>query len=148
MACSSRFPNQLDDDRHPKVSLLRKSYKPKTLRLLSSTFMSRPAAEVSTPTPTVRRSGGTATMAGARPGRYDKYSWITCSFMVLFHVGAVAALFNFTWSGLIVLVATYYVSLAWGIGMAYHRLLTHRSYKTCLLYTSDAADERSSVDLG
>jgi hypothetical protein len=50
--------------------------------------------------------------------------------MVLFHVGAVAALFNFTWSGLIVLLATYYVSLAWGIGMAYHRLLTHRSYKT------------------
>lgn len=77
-----------------------------------------------------RRSGGTATMAGARPGRYDRMAWVTATFMVLFHVGAVLALFNFTWSGLAVLVATYYVSLVFGIGMSYHRLLTHRSYAT------------------
>jgi stearoyl-CoA desaturase (delta-9 desaturase) len=50
--------------------------------------------------------------------------------MSLFHVGAVWALFTFTWSGLAVFFITYYVSLAWGIGMSYHRLLTHRSYKT------------------
>ena len=31
----------------------------------------------------------------------------------------------------------------------YFRLLRYvKSYKGCLLYTSDAADERSSVDLG
>ena len=59
-----------------------------------------------------RRSGGTATMAGARPGRYDKLSLITGSFMVMFHVGAVWALFEFTWSGLAVFFITYYVSLA------------------------------------
>ena len=39
-------------------------------------------------------------MEGARPGRYDKLSWITCFFMTLFHIGAVWALFDFTWSGL------------------------------------------------
>jgi stearoyl-CoA desaturase (delta-9 desaturase) len=50
--------------------------------------------------------------------------------MVVFHIGAVAALFNFTWSGLAVLLITYYISLVFGIGMAYHRLLTHRGYKT------------------
>jgi hypothetical protein len=50
--------------------------------------------------------------------------------MSLFHIGAVWALIDFTWSGVAVLIATYYVSLAWGIGMSYHRLLTHRSYKT------------------
>jgi len=50
--------------------------------------------------------------------------------MTLFHFGAVWALFQFTWSGLAVFFITYYISLSLGIGMAYHRLLTHRSYKT------------------
>ena len=76
----------------------------------------------------------------AQPGRYDKLSWSTAFFMTLFHIGAVWALIDFTWSGVAVLLVTYYVSLSLGIGMAYHRLLTHRSYN-CLLYTSDAADD-------
>ena len=75
-------------------------------------------------------SGGTGTMAGAKVGRYSKVSWITAFFMTLFHVGAVWALIDFTWSGVAVLLVTYYISLGWGIGMSYHRLLTHRSYKT------------------
>jgi len=50
--------------------------------------------------------------------------------MTLFHIGAVWALFQFTWSGLAVFVVTYYIALVYGIGMSYHRLLTHRSYKT------------------
>src|SRR4030095_13706017 len=75
---------------------------------------------------TPKRSGGTATMAGPRPGRYYRFSFITCFFMTLFHIGAVWALFDFTWSGVAVLLATYYVSLAWGIGMWYHRPLTTR----------------------
>ena len=50
--------------------------------------------------------------------------------MGLFHIGAIWALFQFTWSGLAVFFVTYYISLSLGIGMAYHRLLTHRSYKT------------------
>ena len=69
-------------------------------------------------------------MAGAKPGRYDRVSLITGFFMTCFHIGAIWALIDFTWSGVIVLLATYYVSLAWGIGMSYHRLLTHRSYRT------------------
>ena len=48
----------------------------------------------------------------------------------MFHIGAGWALFQFTWSGLAVLLVTYYISLSLGIGMAYHRLLTHRAYKT------------------
>ena len=32
--------------------------------------------------------------------------------------------------------------------VAMARKYAHNSYSTCLLYTSDAADERSSVDLG
>ncbi len=66
----------------------------------------------------------------ALAGRYSKLSWSTAFFMTLFHIGAVWALFQFTWSGLAVFLVTYYISLSLGIGMSYHRLLTHRSYKT------------------
>ena len=90
--------------------------------------MSATTAQAAASSP--KRSGGSATMDGARPGRYDKVSLITGFFMLAFHVGAVWALLDFTWSGVLVLLVTYYISLAWGIGMSYHRLLTHRSYKT------------------
>lgn len=83
-----------------------------------------------TPVKKVRQSGGTATLAGAPANRYDTVAWVTCFFMLIFHIGAVMALLDFTWSGLVVLLVTYYVSLVFGIGMAYHRLLTHRSFKT------------------
>lgn len=69
-------------------------------------------------------------MSGSKIGQYSKISWMTAFFMTLFHVGAVWALFDFTWSGFAVFLLTYYISLAPGIGMAYHRLLTHRSYQT------------------
>jgi stearoyl-CoA desaturase (delta-9 desaturase) len=85
---------------------------------------------MSTPTAAPRRSGGTATLAGASRDRYDRLAWMTAGFMILFHAGAIAALFSFTWSGLAVLLVTYYISLVFGIGMSYHRLLTHRSYRT------------------
>ncbi len=81
-------------------------------------------------TRTLRRSGGTGSMAGAKANRYSGVSWVTAFFMTLFHIGAVWALIDFTWSGVVVMLATYYVALAFGIGMSYHRLLTHRSYKT------------------
>ena len=47
-----------------------------------------------------------------------------------FHVGAVAALFFFTWKALFVAMFLWWVSGSLGIGMSYHRLLTHRGYKT------------------
>jgi fatty-acid desaturase len=59
-------------------------------------------------------------------------NWVTAIFMGLFHVGAVAALFFFTWKALLVSMFLWWVSGSLGIGMAYHRLLTHRGYKTPL----------------
>ncbi len=59
-----------------------------------------------------------------------KINWVTATFMVLFHVGAVAALFFFSWKGLIAAVILFWASGSLGIGMGYHRLLTHRGYKT------------------
>lgn len=56
--------------------------------------------------------------------------WLTTSFMVAFHVGAFAALFFFSWKALLFALVMWWVAGSLGIGMGYHRLLTHRGYKT------------------
>jgi sn-1 stearoyl-lipid 9-desaturase len=60
----------------------------------------------------------------------NEINWVTASFMALFHVGAIAALFFFTWKAFLVACLLWWVSGSLGIGMGYHRLLTHRGYKT------------------
>ena len=60
----------------------------------------------------------------------DEVNWVTAIFMGLFHVGAIAALFFFTWKAFLVSMFLWWVSGSLGIGMGYHRLLTHRGYKT------------------
>jgi stearoyl-CoA desaturase (delta-9 desaturase) len=57
-------------------------------------------------------------------------NWTTTFFMLAFHVGAVLALFMFTWKGLAAAIFLWWVTGSLGIGMGYHRLLTHRGYKT------------------
>ncbi|HEY1204516.1 MAG: fatty acid desaturase [Bryobacteraceae bacterium] len=49
--------------------------------------------------------------------------------MVLFHLGAVAALFMFNWKAFATAVFLYWFCTGLGISMGFHRLLTHRSYK-------------------
>jgi fatty-acid desaturase len=56
-------------------------------------------------------------------------NWLTTMFMVIFHIGAIAALFMFSWKALFVGLFFYWVAGSLGIGMCYHRLLTHRGYK-------------------
>lgn len=53
----------------------------------------------------------------------------TATFMALFHAGAVAAPFFFSWPAVVTAVLLYWIAGSLGIGMGYHRLLTHRSYK-------------------
>lgn len=60
----------------------------------------------------------------------EPISWLTTFFMVAFHVGAIVALFMFSWSALAVALVLLYIAGSFGIGMGYHRLLTHRGYKT------------------
>ena len=59
----------------------------------------------------------------------EHISLLTTFFMAAFHVGAIAALFMFTWKGLAVAAVLWWVTGSLGIGMGYHRLLTHRGYK-------------------
>jgi stearoyl-CoA desaturase (delta-9 desaturase) len=56
-------------------------------------------------------------------------NWLTSIVMVIFHVGAVAAFFFFDWAAFWTAVFLYWAGLTFGIGMGYHRLLTHRAYK-------------------
>jgi len=56
--------------------------------------------------------------------------WVTTLFMAAFHIGALAALFVFSWKVLLLALLLWWVAGSLGIGMGYHRLLTHRSYKT------------------
>ncbi|HVJ64738.1 MAG TPA: fatty acid desaturase [Bdellovibrionota bacterium] len=50
-------------------------------------------------------------------------------FMVLMHSAAVASFFMFTWTNFFVALALYIMS-GTGITIGYHRLLTHKSFKT------------------
>jgi stearoyl-CoA desaturase (delta-9 desaturase) len=60
--------------------------------------------------------------------RYSTLNWLTAGVMVIFHIGAIVALFNFSWTLLLATAITYWMAIGLGIGMGYHRLHTHRSY--------------------
>jgi stearoyl-CoA desaturase (delta-9 desaturase) len=57
-------------------------------------------------------------------------NWLVVVVFGLFHIGALASLFMFSWQALILAVVLYWVAGSLGIGMGYHRLLTHRGYRT------------------
>lgn len=59
----------------------------------------------------------------------QRMNWITSIVLVLLHIGAVAALFMFTWRALAVTIFLYWMTIGLGISMGYHRLHTHRSYQ-------------------
>ena len=56
--------------------------------------------------------------------------WAVVMGMGGLHLGCLLAPFCFSWSGLIVAGILYWAIGAWGIALCYHRLLTHRSFKT------------------
>jgi stearoyl-CoA desaturase (delta-9 desaturase) len=63
--------------------------------------------------------------------KYQKgINWITAIAMTGFHIGAVAALFHASTGPILTAVLLWAVAGMLGIGMGYHRLLTHRGYKT------------------
>jgi stearoyl-CoA desaturase (delta-9 desaturase) len=57
-------------------------------------------------------------------------NWTTTYFMCMFHIGAIGAFFFITWKALLLAFVMWWVAGSLGIGMGYHRLLTHRGYKT------------------
>jgi len=69
-----------------------------------------------------------STSAVVPQSRYTSVNWLTFIVMIVFHVGAIAAFFHFSWTLLVVTAVTYWGAIGLGIGMGYHRLHTHRSY--------------------
>src|SRR5579862_2441747 len=65
-----------------------------------------------------------------REANYGGINWITAGFIGAFHLGAVAALFYFSWSRLAVAAVLWILAINFGIGVGYHRLLTHRGFQT------------------
>jgi fatty-acid desaturase len=65
-----------------------------------------------------------------RDTQANRTNWLTTGFMVAFHLLAVAALFMFTWKAFFCFIGLWVLSINMGIGMGYHRLLTHRGYRT------------------
>jgi stearoyl-CoA desaturase (delta-9 desaturase) len=59
----------------------------------------------------------------------QKLNWLTTVVLVLLHIGAVAALFMFSWRVLAATAFLYWMTIGLGISMGYHRLHTHRSYR-------------------
>jgi len=62
---------------------------------------------------------------------YDRQgmNWFTTIVLALLHLGAIAALFMFSWTAFATAVFFYWIATGLGISMGYHRLHTHRSYK-------------------
>ncbi|MGI4826648.1 MAG: acyl-CoA desaturase [Janthinobacterium lividum] len=67
-----------------------------------------------------------------REHQEGRINWLTTIFMGLFHVGAIAAFLPMflSWKNVIAGVIMYFLAINVGIGMSYHRLLTHRGYRT------------------
>lgn len=59
----------------------------------------------------------------------ESINWSTLIFVIVFHLVAVTAFFTFSWSNLAAGLLLWWVAGSLGIGIGYHRLLTHRGFK-------------------
>ncbi len=105
------------------------------LQNLHEGSLSLPAAEkpvAASPEASLKAVAASSARNEVRMGRAQTESglvWITTVFMVIFHLGLIAALFFFSWTNLIVAIVLYIFAINFGIGMGYHRLLVHRGYQ-------------------
>ena len=67
-----------------------------------------------------------------REHQQGRVNWITTIAMGAFHVGALAALLPvfWHWRNVVTFGVMYFLAINLGIGVAYHRLLTHRGFRT------------------
>ena len=59
-------------------------------------------------------------------------NWVTTIVLALFHIGAIAALFMFSWRSFAIAAFLFWMATGLGISLGYHRLHTHRSYQVPL----------------
>jgi stearoyl-CoA desaturase (delta-9 desaturase) len=58
-----------------------------------------------------------------------RFDWVNIGYFAWLHVMALAALFTFSWGAFGVFLVLWWLSGSIGIGVTYHRLLTHRGFK-------------------
>lgn len=66
----------------------------------------------------------------AKERQTGKINWVTAVPILIFHVLAVAALFYFSWTNLAVGLVMWWVIGSLGIGLSFHRQLTHRGFQS------------------
>jgi sn-1 stearoyl-lipid 9-desaturase len=59
----------------------------------------------------------------------NKTQWFTIGAMIVYHILAVAALFTFSWQNFAVAALLWWLTGSLGIGLGFHRLLTHKGFK-------------------
>jgi stearoyl-CoA desaturase (delta-9 desaturase) len=77
----------------------------------------------------LQRHGGAETVELVQ-GKSEEFNWVFFVVIATFHLGAVAALFNFHWSSLAVFFTMWIVGQNVGVAVCYHRQLTHRGFVT------------------
>jgi fatty-acid desaturase len=78
----------------------------------------------------IHSTGALMTTKTENINKHGRINWNTTIFMVIFHIASVAAIFTFNWKFLPAILILWWVSGSLGVGMGFHRLLTHRGYKT------------------
>jgi fatty-acid desaturase len=71
-----------------------------------------------------------ATQKKTVPPRNSAFDRKTTIWLVLIHAGCLLAPFTFTWQAFFLSLVLYWVIGGLGIALCFHRLLTHRSFKT------------------
>ena len=94
---------------------------------MQSLSNARPAASVAQVKAQVKQD-----LRLGREHQQGRINWITTIAMGAFHVGALAALLPvfWHWRNLAAFGVMYFLAINLGIGVAYHRLLTHRGFRT------------------
>ena len=88
-------------------------------------------SETSRPARSEREADRQAIFDSMHPARLNRRNidWPVLIWMTTMHVGAVAALFQFTWQAFGVAVFLHWMTLSIGICLGYHRFLSHKSMR-------------------
>lgn len=83
------------------------------------------------PSKSKKQSEKEAILASYHPSRltWNNVDWLSFIWIVGVHIGALAAPFFFTWEALGLTIFLHWLTLSIGIGLGYHRFLSHKSMR-------------------
>ena len=61
-------------------------------------------------------------------GAFRVINYKNLAIVAMFHLASIPAFFTFTWTNLVVLLTLNWIVGGLGVGLGWHRLLTHRSF--------------------